>query len=261
MLNRTRDQAVRMGAPRAEAASDLIGGMLAYQFGDWAGADVLLQRAVTQYRELGSAAGVSLALERLGTLATARGDIERGWDKLLEAAEVGEHASMRSHCLTRAYAAMAANRLAAGDLDSAETCLTAGEKVAHDHGACVTCSAQLLPEAVRVRLARGETDAADVHATELDRLAVRCDTQVWAGGARQARARVLTAQERWSIAREMFHSARDAYHRAGWPYEAAQCSAGEAAALRALGMHMDAAPLLQRARAEGASLGAANVEN
>jgi hypothetical protein len=69
--------------------------------------------------------GEALACQRLGVLQTAQGRLEAGRETLEEGAVVAERAVMRAHCLTRIYAAMARNRLEAGDLAAALTCYRA----------------------------------------------------------------------------------------------------------------------------------------
>jgi hypothetical protein len=167
MVSATHQQAVRMGAPRAIALCRSFGGFLRFQLGDWAQAESELREAIALYRETGSASGEALSLQKLGVLLTARGEIEEGMASIEEGISAAERATMRSHCLTRLYASMARNRLAAGEPRAAEELIIVGEETARRHGHCLTCNALLLPEAVRARISVGRVEIADREAGEL----------------------------------------------------------------------------------------------
>lgn len=249
-----------MGAPRAEALCLNFGGALSYQSGDWAEAEQDLQRAITLYRELGSASGESLSQQRLGVLLTAMGRLDEAWEILADGVAVAERATMRSHCLTRMHASMARNRLAAKDIAAAMQCMEVGAAVAAGHGACVTCSALLLPEAVRVAIAAGDLDQAEVHVRELEALSDEYGSLAWVGMATQARGRLQVARGAPADAIEALRAAAEAYDKAAAPYELARTRQVWAHALRELGKPTDAAAL--EAAAEGAMnrLGAAGIE-
>ncbi len=151
----TYELAERMDAPRARALCRCFGGFLDFQRGRWARADSSLREAVAIYRRIGSASGEALSLQRLAVLLTARGEIDPAMAALDEGVFAAERAIMRSHCLTRLYASMARNRLAAQEVASAAEFIQAGIEAARRHGSCLTCNALLLPETVRVHLATG----------------------------------------------------------------------------------------------------------
>jgi tetratricopeptide (TPR) repeat protein len=246
-----------MGAPRALALCHSFRGALDFQTGRWQDAETDLRRAIELYRQVGSASGESLSLQRLGVLLTARGDTSAALELLNDGLAVAERAAMRSHALTRLYASLVRNRLAAGDLDGVRASLADGLETARRHGHCVTCNALLLPEAVRAQLALGDVAAADVHATELESTAGEFDSRVWRAMAAQTHARVLFARGRHDEAAAAFAAASAGYEACGQPYDVARCQLGHARALRA-GGHAAAAPdagsLEQRARASFAAL-------
>ncbi|MGH9335331.1 MAG: ATP-binding protein, partial [Vicinamibacteria bacterium] len=138
MVSATYQQAVRMGAPRAIALCRSFEGFLEFQRGDWVRAENELREAIDLYRKIGSASGEALTLQRLGVLLTARGALEEGMSALEEGSSAAERATMRSHCLTRLYASMARNRLAAGEPQAAEELIVTGEETARRHGHCLT---------------------------------------------------------------------------------------------------------------------------
>ncbi|MGZ3477834.1 MAG: ATP-binding protein, partial [Polyangiales bacterium] len=190
-VDQTLEQAQRMKAPRAVALCESFAGTLDFQTGRWNEAESQLRRAIDRFRQVGSASGEALSLQRLAVLLTARGDLDAGRACIDEGIVVGGRAAMRSHCLTRLHATLARNRLAADDRDGAHVSLREGLAEAARHGHCATCNAHLLPEAVRVELAWGNQREAEVYATKLEDVAQRFGTRAWAAIATQARARVL----------------------------------------------------------------------
>lgn len=217
-----------MSAPRAMALCRCFAGALEFQTGNWDEARAALDEAIRLYREVGSASGESLSLQRLGVLLTARGDLEAGRQALDDGIVVAERAAMRSHCLTRLHAAMTRNRLAASDLDGARASLEAGLVTAQRHGHCVTCNALLLPEAVRVEVVSGNLDEAEAHAEALDAIAGKFDSRAWTAMAAHARARVLAARHSDGEAFDAFERACRAFLDVDQTYEAARCLAGQA---------------------------------
>jgi hypothetical protein len=154
---------------------------------------------------------------------TARGDLEAARKLLDEGIVVGGRAAMRSHCLTRIHASLARNRLAAGDRSAARVSLEEGLAEAARHGHCATCSALLLPEAVRVALAWEKLSDAEGFAKRLDDVAEKFASQAWTAMAEQTRGRVLGARGEIDRAFEALERARVAFDEIGCPYEAARC--------------------------------------
>ncbi len=222
-VDQTLEQAQRMKAPRAVALCENFGGMLDFQGGRWSEAEAQLRQAVDRFRQVGSACGEALSLQRLAVLLTARGELEAARTLLDEGLIVGGRAAMRSHCLTRIHASLARNRLAAGDRQAARVSLEAGLAEAARHGHCATCSALLLPEAVRVALAWDDVAQAEGFARTLDDVAQRFASRTWTAMAEQTRARVLGARGEIDGAFDAFERARAAFDAVGSPYEAARC--------------------------------------
>jgi DNA-binding SARP family transcriptional activator len=222
-VDRALAQSLRMGAPRAEALCRCFGGALSFLSGDWATAEAELRGAVELFRRVASACGESLSLQRLGVLLTAQGRLEEARALLDEGIAVGVRAAMRSHCLTRLYASMARNRLAAGDLSGAQGGIEAGLVEVARHGNCTTCSALLLPEAVRMCVAAGRLAEAEDHAARLEAVAARFGSRLWSAMAQQARARVLAAQGLRPAALQVLEIARQGFEAADDAYDAARC--------------------------------------
>lgn len=252
-----------MGAPRALALCHNFRGALDFQTGRWAEAEKDLERAVEVYREVGSASGESLSLQRLGVLLTAKGDTERALVLLNDGLAVAERAAMRSHCLTRLYASLLRNRLAAADEAGVKVSLADGLAAAQRHGHCVTCNALLLPEVVRAELSLGLVEDADRHAAELEQTATEFDSKAWTAMAAHARGRVQLAQSALNEAADTLTRAVTTFTAAEQPYEAARCRLVLAECLRQRAGSQDGAAAEaheQHARNAFEQLGAAGVE-
>jgi DNA-binding SARP family transcriptional activator len=264
-VDRTLEQARRMNAPRAVALCESFAGTLDFQGGKWDEAQAQLERAIERFRQVGSASGEALSLQRLAVLLTARGELEASRALLDDGIVVGGRAAMRSHCLTRLHATLARNRLAAGDRDGARTSLEEGLAEAARHGNCATCSALLLPEAVRVALAWDDVRGADASARKLEDVAARFDSRAWTAMAEHARARVHAARGDTQKALDGFERARVAYQEVGAPYDAARCMVAQSRLVAsAKGKRKDAvgraAELADEARRIFAALGASEIE-
>ena len=108
-------------------------------------------------------------------------------DVMQEGVVVAERAVMRAHCLTRLYAAMARNRLDAGDMPTAVQTLALGLAMSERHGNCTTCDALLLPVAVSVWIGQGNVEEAESFCTQLEEAAEQYRSRIWVATARQAR--------------------------------------------------------------------------
>ena len=232
MVGQVYEQATRMGALRAVALCRCFSGALHFQNGDWPQATADLTEAIDLYRKLGGASGESLSLQRYGVLLTAQGELDRAMSVFDEGVFTAERATMRSHCLTRLYASMARNRLAANDLRAAQESMRLGEFTAERHGHCVTCNALLLPEAVRVRIASDDKAGAREAAEQLDKIARDFGSMAWTAMARHAAGRVAAAERHWSDGGAAFEEAARAYQTIHAPYDAARCLLAQADALR-----------------------------
>jgi tetratricopeptide (TPR) repeat protein len=135
----------------------------------------------------------------------------------------GERAVLRAHCLTRSYATMARNRLAAGDLAAADEYMQQGLAVARRHGNCITCNALILPESVQVHLGLGRYDEALEDVRALEETAGRYRSLAWVAMARQARGRHQAATGHADDAAQTFAAAEHAYAEYGNSYEAVRC--------------------------------------
>jgi predicted negative regulator of RcsB-dependent stress response len=212
-----------MGAPRAIALCQCFTGALEFQAGHWAAAEAALRESIQLYRELDAASGEALACQRLGVLQTARGQLDEGLATLEEGVVVAERALMRAHCLTRLYAAIARNRLSAGDVRAAEQALELGLAMIARHGNCTVCDALLLPAAVSVRVAQGDFAAAETFCCQLDAAAEQYTSSMWVAMARQARGELAAAQDRLEDALRAYADAQAGFAAAGHAYEAARC--------------------------------------
>ena len=224
-MDTTLAQSRRMSAPRAIALCQCFNGALEFQAGNWDQAEKALHESIELYREIGAASGEALACQRLGVLQTARGQLEEAWVTLEEGEVVAERAVMRAHCLTRIYAAMARNRLEAGDLEAADDALASGLAMSERHGHCATCNALLLPVAVSVRLAQQDLAAAESFCQQLDQAAEEYASRTWLAMAQQAKGEVAAAGGDVAQALACYQNAYEMFTAANYEYEAAHCLA------------------------------------
>jgi DNA-binding SARP family transcriptional activator/tetratricopeptide (TPR) repeat protein len=223
IVEQTLEQARRMKAPRAVAVCENFRGTLDFLGGRWNDAEAELRNAIDGFRQVGSASGEALSLQRLAVLLTARGELDAARALLDEGLIVGGRAAMRSHCLTRIHASLARNRLAAEDRAAARASLDEGLAEAARHGRCGTCSALLLPEAARVAIAWERLDDAERFARALDDVARRFASRAWTAMAEQTRARLFAARGDVDRALDAFERAREGFDAVESPYEAARC--------------------------------------
>jgi tetratricopeptide (TPR) repeat protein len=235
-----------------------FGGALDFQEGQWQTAEQNLRDAVKLYRQVGSASGESLSLQRLGVLLTAKGVLDEAQRCLGDGLIVAERAAMRSHCLTRLHASMLRNRLAARDRRGLEISLAEAEEVARRHGKCVTCSALVLPEMVRAHIALGQLDQAQTCLEALREIAGEFDSQVWTAMAAAAEGRLHFARNQLEEAGAQLLPAQKAFEASGQPYEAARCLALRA---RCATDAAQAEKLADAAKALFAELGASGGED
>jgi tetratricopeptide (TPR) repeat protein len=260
-VEQTLEQAQRMQAPRALGLCKSFSGALDFQAGRWVEAEAQLREAVQLFRQVGSASGEALSLQRLGVLLTARGQLEPARAALDEGIVVGGRAAMRSHCLTRLHASLARNRLAAGDRAAALLSLQEGLAEVARHGHCSTCNALLLPEAVRVELAFEHLGAAEQHAAQLERVAERFGSRAWTAMARCGRGRVLAARGEHRAALQALQAAGRDFAELGHPYEAARVLLVQSRVLAALAQpEQAAAELAAQAQSALEALGATALE-
>jgi tetratricopeptide (TPR) repeat protein len=212
-----------MNTPRAIALCQCFKGALEFQTGHWAEAEEALNRSIQLYREIGAASGEALACQRLGVLQKARGQLKKGLAILQEGVAAAERALMRAHCLARIYAAMAHNRLGAGDLAEADRVLELGLAMSRRHGHCTTCDALLLPAAVSVRVAQGRFQSAEILCQQLEQAAQEYASRAWVAMAYRARGELAAAEGEMDKATGCFIAAQRAFLGSHNWYEVARC--------------------------------------
>ena len=183
----------------------------------------MLRESIKLYREISAASGEALALQRLGTLLTARGRFEEAMKLLQEGVTVAERASMRAHCLTRMYASMTRNRILIGEIDSAGHYLALGLAMSERHGHCATCYALLYPVAVSVYSAKRAFSLAENFCRQLEDAARQYQSQAWIAMARQARGELTHSQGDLETALTCYDEASQAFRGIGNEYETARC--------------------------------------
>lgn len=217
------DQARRMGAARAIALCQCFNGALEFQTGHWSTAETALQESIKLYRQIGAAGGEALACQRLGDLQTAQGRPDEAMATLAEGIVAGERALLRTHCLVRLYAALARNRLVAGDITAADQALTLGLAMSQRHGYCSTCNSLLLPVAVSLRITQDNLAAAESFCRQLDEAMQEYASRTWVAMAYQAWGELALAQGQIDRALRCYISAQQTYLAMGNLYELARC--------------------------------------
>jgi tetratricopeptide (TPR) repeat protein len=212
-----------MGAPRAIALCQCFNGALEFQAGHWAEAESVLRESVRLYHELGAASGEALALQRLGTLLTARGHLDEAMALFDEGVIVATRASMRAHCLTRLYVSMTQNRLMVGEIEAADHYLALGLAMSERHGHCATCHALLYPAAVSLHIARGNLSAAEDACRQLEQAAQEYQSRGWMAIARQTRGELAAARGDLDGAMACYNEASVDFKATGNQYDAARC--------------------------------------
>jgi predicted negative regulator of RcsB-dependent stress response len=216
-------QARRLGALRAIAVCQCFNGALEFQAAHWPEAEAALRESIQLFRQIGAATGEALACQRLGMLQTARGQLEEGLCTLEDGVVAAKRALLRAHLLGRLHAALARNRLLAGDLPAADQALSLGFTLTESHGHCVMCESLLLPVAVSIRIAQGELVAAEEYYHQLDAAATQYGSRTWVGLACQARGELAAARGDVEAALAYYAEAQAGFQAAGNEYEATQC--------------------------------------
>ncbi len=164
-------------------------------------------------------------------LLTASGRLPEAQAILEEGLLAAEGALLRAHCLTRLQAALARNRLAAGDLAAADEALAQGLAMSDRHGHCTTCDALLWPAAIGVRAAQQDWPAAEAFCLKLDAAGAEYGSRTWAAMARQARGELAAAQGQVERAAAYYAEAQAAFTLAGNDAEAQRCQQAQMALL------------------------------
>ena len=217
-------QARRMSAPRAIALCQNFNGALEFQAGHWTEAEMALQESIDLFRQIGAAGGEALSLQRLGVLQTEQGRLNEALSTLEAGVVAAKQALLRAHLQGRLHAAIARNRLLAGDLPAATHALSLGQALTESHGHCPLCESLLLPVAVSACLAQGDLAAAEEYCRQLDEATTRYGSRTWLALAAQARGELAAAQGDIEAARTYYTKAQAGFHEARNEYAAAQCA-------------------------------------
>lgn len=213
-----------MGAPRAIALCQSFNGALEFQVGRWSAAEEALHESISLFQQIGAADGEALSYQRLGILLTTQGRLDEGLIALEDGIVAAKHAKLRAHLSGRLYAAIARNRLLAGDLQAADDALALGEALTESHGHCALCEALLLPVAVSVRIAQGNLPAAEVYCRRLDEATARYESRTWLALAAQARGELAAAAGDAAAAIASYTAARAGFEEANNQQAAKQCA-------------------------------------
>lgn len=134
-----------------------------------------------------------------------------------------KQAKLRVHLQGRLYAAMARNRLAAGDVPAAADALSLGLALTESHGHCALCEALLLPVAVSVRIAQDDLAAAEDYCDQSDEATSRYGSHTWVALAAQARGELAAAKGDVETAVTYYIAAQSGFQEAKNDYAITQC--------------------------------------
>ena len=173
------------------------------------------------YQRVRSPAGEAVCRQILGMTLTALGALDRGRRQLEEGLAVAQTSSMRSHVSVRLYAALARNRLDAGDITAARHYSEQGLALAELHQHCI-CNAGLACVAAASFGLTGDLQRAEELASWANELAGQLTSPLFRCMAGQAGAMVAALQNNWSHAFEELNVARAQAEQYGFPYELAR---------------------------------------
>jgi hypothetical protein len=230
-MERALAHAEQVGNVRARALCHHGIGAIRFLTGDWRPAEAALRRGIELASSVGSTFGAVLGEHRLAVLETATGRIEPAERRLSAALDVALESNnpmVLEHSPTRLLAALAANRLAAGDIDAAAAALDRGLEasaaVAAGFGECVACDVLLYPVAVAVRLARGETDEAERACRRVEDSTSWFHGRAWIATAHEMRGLLARAAGERERAADRLTRARAMFAALGQPYDEARCT-------------------------------------
>lgn len=213
-----------MGAPRAIGLCQSFNGALQFQTQQWPDAEASLQESIDLFRQIGAVGGEALSCQRLGILQTAQGRLDEALSTLEDGVVAAKQALLRAHLQGRLQAAIAHNRLLAGDLEAADHALSLGLALTESHGNCPLCESLLLPVAVSIRIAQSNLDAAEAYCRQLDEATARYASHAWVALAAQARGELAVAQGDVEAAAAHYTAAQTGFHEAKNEVAAAQCA-------------------------------------
>lgn len=214
-----------MGAPRAIGLCQSFNGALQFQVMQWPEAENALRESIDLFRQIGAASGEAMSCQRLGVLQTARGELDEGLATLEDGVVAAKQALLRAHLQGRLQAAIARNRLLAGDLDAAAHALSLGQALTESHGHCPLCESLLLPVAVSVRIAQGDLAGAEEYCRQLEEATTRYGSRTWVALAAQARGELAAEQGDIESAMTYYKEAQAGFTEARNEYGAAQSAA------------------------------------
>ncbi len=224
------DLAVRKGAKRAQAfAWCLLGESLLLQ-GRWDEAAACLERSCELHAEFGVSSGV-LPWQRLGELSACRGDSAAAREFVRRGMAIAVVSPMAPHAWGRLYATAGFDALESGDPTAAVAAVRSAARAAARYGDCPTCSALIHPVAAEVYALVGDTERANWHAAEADKVAGIFQSSAWRAMAETAAgSAALSAGDRQEAARR-FRAGADLYEQAGQPFWSARAKRQAAEAM------------------------------
>jgi DNA-binding SARP family transcriptional activator len=220
-----QERAESTGNVRAMAVCQHALGSVHFLIGQWTSSGKELARSVRLARSVGAGQGEVIGSQRLGLLETAAGRFDEAHSRLratVATARASQSFQVRHHSFTRTFAALAQNRLQAGDLGAALEYLEEGTSILQETGECITCDGLIHPVAVPIYLAIGDAERAEAACGLAEQLAGSFRSRARAAGARHVRGLLAAKSGDLPLARTCLSAAVATFDELGQPYDVAR---------------------------------------
>ncbi len=215
-----RDTAERSGVLRAVAFATALRGETALLMGDLDLAETELLEAADLHRDIGSAAGEALSLQRLAEVALERGDRAQANRQLSARSRSPGSPTSRMHLIQRIYGTMIA---AAPDPVAAREMVARAESALGLSDYCPLCSVMLSVPAARACADVGDLDDARRHLRAAEKSAVNWEGTAWQASLLEVRAHLAAAEGATEAAERLRTAAADLFEASGQPLDARRC--------------------------------------